>query len=82
MRMFLCKLICPTSHRVVPYVPTSKMKQSACASMSPAKREGKPWARKHGARGPEWDAAHVLLMVMADKFNAREWVKAEMEARG
>ena len=40
------------------------------------------WARKHGARGPEWDAAHVMLMVMADKFNAREWVKAEMEARG
>ena len=40
------------------------------------------WARKHGAHGPDWDAAHVMLMVMADKFNAREWVAAEMGARG
>ena len=39
------------------------------------------WARKHGAHGPEWDASHVMLMVMADKFNAREWVAAEMGAR-
>ena len=38
------------------------------------------WARNHGTHGPEWDAAHVMLMVMADKFNAREWVKSEMGA--
>lgn len=36
------------------------------------------WARRHGAQGPEWDGARTAIVVMSDKFNAREWVLAEM----
>lgn len=32
----------------------------------------------HGAEGQEWDEARTVLVVMSDKFHARDWVKAEM----
>lgn len=33
-----------------------------------------------GVTGQEWDEARALINVMSDKFNAREWVIAQMEA--
>lgn len=43
MRLWLCRLLCPPSHRVVPYHPTQAMTKAAAKAMSPGEREGKPW---------------------------------------
>lgn len=36
------------------------------------------WARKHGARGPEWGDARTAIMAMAEELSAFEWVVTEM----
>lgn len=43
IRLKIARWLCPPSHRVVPYAPTSKMTRAASKSMSPKAREGKPW---------------------------------------
>ena len=53
MLIWLLKKVCPSSHRVVPDVPTVPMLRAAAKSMSPGEREGKPWVsarEKHQIR--------------------------------
>jgi len=38
------------------------------------------FAMSRGVTGQEWDEARTCINVMSDKFNAREWVTAQMEA--
>jgi len=38
------------------------------------------FAVSRGVTGQEWDEARALINVMSDKFKAREWVQAQMEA--
>jgi len=38
------------------------------------------FAVSRGVTGQEWDEARALINVMSDKFKAREWVAAQMEA--
>lgn len=60
--MFLAKIFCPRGFVVVPYEPTSIMRRAACKSMSPKKREGKPWvsnSEKHAIRYKAMLDAHT-----------------------
>ena len=53
MRLWLARIICPASHRVVSYAPTKRMIKAACKSMSPGARSGLPWvsvSEKHTIR--------------------------------
>jgi len=38
------------------------------------------FAMSRGVTGQEWDEARTMLHVMSDKFGAREWAVAQMEA--
>ena len=51
------------------------------ADVAPMRQAGRlHMARKNGAEGQEWDEARTVLVVMSDKFKARDWVQAEMGA--
>ena len=53
MRLYLSKLLCPTSHKLVPRDATRKMVDAAAAAMSPSERPTKEWVsvrEKHRIR--------------------------------
>ena len=38
------------------------------------------FAMSRGVSGPDWDETRTVINVMADKFNARQWVADQMGA--
>ena len=53
MRLLLAMLLCPPTHRVVPYDPTPPMLRAAAKAMSPGQRPTEEWvpnSAKHRIR--------------------------------